>query len=102
MNARRWTTDLQDKQPTYDQAEHFLRFLDKYVSHAVGNHYFLRLSKLNMTKTFIDKVTASEIAYTISVYKNSKKVWEEENCRSEQAQRLMMRGVRQHIKKQVS
>ncbi len=27
-----------NSKPTYDQAEHFLRFLDKYVSHAVGNH----------------------------------------------------------------
>jgi hypothetical protein len=38
--VRRWTTDLQDTPPTYDQAEHFLRFLDKYVSRAVGNHFF--------------------------------------------------------------
>ena len=28
----RWTTDLQDTPPTYDQAERFLCFLDKYVS----------------------------------------------------------------------
>ena len=76
--VRKWTTDLQDTPPTYDQAEHFLRFLDKYVSRAVGKHYFLQLSKSNRTKTFLDKVTASDIAYTILVYENSKEVSEEE------------------------
>ncbi len=40
VNARGCTSNPQDSKPTYDQAEHFLRFLDKYVSHAVGNHYF--------------------------------------------------------------
>jgi hypothetical protein len=64
--------------PTYDQAEHFLQFLDKYVSHAVGNHYFLQWSKLNRSKTFLDKVTASDIAYSILVYENAKKVWKED------------------------
>ncbi len=36
--TRGWTSYPQESKPTYDQAEHFLRFLDKYVSHAVGNH----------------------------------------------------------------
>jgi hypothetical protein len=31
------TSDL-----TYDDTDHFLRFLDKYVSQAVGNHTFAR------------------------------------------------------------
>ena len=78
VNTRGWTSNPQDSKPTYDQAEHFLRFLDKYVSHAVGNHYFLQWSKLNRSKTFLDKVTASDIAYTILVYENTKEVWEED------------------------
>ncbi len=41
VNARGWTSNPQDSKPTYDQAEHFLWFLDKYVSHTVGNNYFL-------------------------------------------------------------
>jgi hypothetical protein len=36
------------------------------------------LSKLNRPKTFLDKVTASDIVYTILVYKNTKEVWEED------------------------
>jgi hypothetical protein len=63
---------------TYDQAEHFLWFLGKYISHAVGNHYFLPWSKSNRSKTFLDKVTASDIAYIILVYENTKEVWEED------------------------
>jgi hypothetical protein len=58
VNARGGTSSPQESKPTYDQAEHFLWFLDKYVSHAVGNHYFLPWSKSNRGKTFLDKVTA--------------------------------------------
>ncbi len=61
VNARGWTSIPQDSKPTYDQAEHFLRFLDKYVSHAVSNHFFLQWSKSNRNKTFLDKVTASDL-----------------------------------------
>jgi hypothetical protein len=78
VNAKGWTSYPQESIiPTYDQAEHFLRFLDKYVSHA-GNHYFLQWSKSNRSKTFLDKVTASDIAHTILVYENAKEVWEED------------------------
>ncbi len=55
VNARGWTSNPQDSKPTYDQAENFLRFLDKYVNHAVGNHYFLQWSKLNRSNTFLIK-----------------------------------------------
>ncbi len=55
-----------------------MQFLDKYVSHAAGNHYFMQWSKSNRTKTFLDKVTASDIAYMILVYENSNEVWKEE------------------------
>jgi hypothetical protein len=71
VNARGWKNYPQESKPTYDQAEHFLRYLDKYVRHTVGNHYFLQWSKLNRSKTFLDKVTASDIAYTILVYENT-------------------------------
>ncbi len=57
VNARGWTSNPQDSKPTYDQAEHFLRFLDNYISNAVGNHYFLRWSKSNRSKTVLNKVT---------------------------------------------
>ncbi len=76
--TRLWACDPQYSTPTYDQVEHFLQFLDKYVSSAIGSHLFLQWSKLNRTKTFLDRVTASNIAYMILVYENCKEVWEEE------------------------
>ncbi len=78
MTSQKWTTDLQHAQPTDKDLEDFMRFLDKYVSHSVGNHHFVQWSKSNRTKTFLDKVTASDIAYTIFVYENSNEVWKEE------------------------
>ncbi len=96
VSARGWTSYPQDSKPTCDQAEHFLQFLDKYVSHAVGNHYILLWSKLNRSKTFLHKVTISDIAYTILVYENTKEVWEEE-VQIKQSTRMMRRGVMQHI-----
>jgi hypothetical protein len=69
-NTRLWACHPQDSNPTYDKAEHFLRFLDKYVSHAIGSHLFSQWSKSNRTKTFLDRVTAFDIAYAILVYEN--------------------------------
>ena len=48
------------------------------MSQAVGNHHFSQWSKANRSKTLLDRVTPSDIAYTILVYENSKEVWEEE------------------------
>jgi hypothetical protein len=78
VNAWGWTNYPQESKPTYDQVEHFLRFLDKYVSHAVSNHFFLQWIKLNRSKSFLVKVTASDIAHTILVYENTKEVWVED------------------------
>ncbi len=79
VNACGWTSrDIQENELTYEQAEDFLRFLDKYVSRDMGTHFVSRWSKSNWTKTILNKITASDIAYTILVYENSKEVWEEE------------------------
>ncbi len=103
VNARRWTSYPQESKPTYDQAEHFLRFLDKYVSHAVGNLYFLQWSKLKRSKTFLDKMTASDIAYTILVYENTKEVWEEDlQIKASNKNDEERRNAMHHKKTQVS
>jgi hypothetical protein len=96
VTVRKWTTDLQHAQPTDKDLDDFMQFLDKYVSHAVGNHHFMQWSNSNRTKTFLDKVTASDIAYTILVYENSNKVWKEElqiraNSRTDDERRMAMR-----------
>ncbi len=71
--TRLWACDPQDSTPTYDQAEHFLHFLDKYVSRTIGSHLFLQWSKSNRTKTFLDRVTASDIAIRL-VWANPKTI----------------------------
>jgi hypothetical protein len=48
--TRLWACHPQDSTPTYDQAEHFLQFLDKYVSRAIGSHLFLQWSKSDKLK----------------------------------------------------
>ncbi len=79
VNARGWTSRyIQENELTYEQAEDFLCFLDKYVSRAMGTHFVSRWSKSDWTKTIPDKITASDNVNTILVYKNSKEVWEEE------------------------
>jgi hypothetical protein len=74
VKIRELTRNPQDTSDlTYDDVEHFLRFVDKYVSQAVGNNTYARS---HQTKTLLDKISVSDITYTILVYKNSKEVWE--------------------------
>jgi hypothetical protein len=63
---------------TYNDTEKFLRFIDNYVKQAVGNHNLSKWMKLNGSKTLLDRITPSDIAYTIILYENSINVWSEE------------------------
>jgi hypothetical protein len=62
------TSDL-----TYDDVEHFLRFVDKYVSRAVGNNTYARWKKLHQTKTLLDKISASDIATLLLCMKTARR-----------------------------
>ncbi len=44
----------------------------------MANNTYAKWRKSYHTKTLLDKILASDIAYTILVYENSKDVWEEE------------------------
>ena len=60
---------------------------------------------MNRMKTFLDKVTASDIAYMILVYKNSNKVWKEElqiraNSRTDDERRTAMHAKKTCIMKE--
>jgi hypothetical protein len=58
INACGWTSrDIQENELTYEQAEDFLRFQDKYVSRAMGTHFVPRWSKSNRNKIILDKIT---------------------------------------------
>jgi hypothetical protein len=71
INVRLWSKQ-NSSVPSYDEAEPFLVFIDKYVKLAIGGHFFSKWMKMNRKKTLLDKVTPSDIAYTILVCENSK------------------------------
>jgi hypothetical protein len=67
-----------DPLPDEDEMDKYMYFLDKYTSLLVGvrelNDYF----KKQPGKTLLNKLTSSDIAYSILVYENSVDVWKEE------------------------
>ncbi len=67
VNVRALAKEPQDIAPSYDETEHFIRFIDKYVSRAIGNYQIAKWTWANKDKTLMDKVTASDIAYSIIV-----------------------------------
>ncbi len=77
MNVREWPQQGSFI-PSYNEAEPFLIFIDKYVKLAVGGHFIAKWMKMNHNKTLLDKLTLSDIAYTILICENSKEVWDEE------------------------
>ena len=70
--------------PTYNDVESFLYFLDKYTRIIVGGSIAMaEYMKLNKGKTLIDRVTVSDIAYSMLVYESSYDVWMEEIFKEE-------------------
>lgn len=63
--------------PDSDTALPFLRFLDKYVSCVPGQRDIAKFFKENPRKTLLDKLTPSDIAYTVLIYENTYAVWDE-------------------------
>jgi hypothetical protein len=54
-------------------------FLDKYVSGIYGTHSIITWIAKNKGRQFLDMVTMSDIAYTVTVIENSYKVWDAEH-----------------------
>ena len=92
-SARSWIAKKISK-PTYSSAEPLLYFLDKYTTIVAGGARALgKYYKNNRGKTLLDKLTVSDIAYSILVYENSYDVWSEEidkakNCSTEEDKKL--------------
>ncbi len=58
--------------------ENFLQFFVHFLLPLKCQCVVSTLTVINRRQTFLDKVTASDIAYTILVYENTKEVWEED------------------------
>lgn len=76
--ARGWIKKKINK-PSYEAAESLLYFLDKYTTIVVGGSRAMgKYYKNNRGKTLLDKLTVSDIAYSLLVYENAFDVWSEE------------------------
>jgi hypothetical protein len=67
----------------YEGAELFLYFLDKYVPGMVGGtHAMAKYYKINCRKTFLDRLSLSDIAYIVLIYESAYDTWAEEIIKS--------------------
>jgi hypothetical protein len=81
--ARAWF-DKDETSPLYSDAEGLLYFLDKYTTIMVGGAKEMsRFYKNNKGKTLLDKVSVSDIAYSVLIYESSYDVWMEDIKKSE-------------------
>ena len=81
MSIRNW--NAKGDPPSEEELQPFIHLLDKYVVHLQGRSTLDRYLKKNRNKTMIDKVTASDIAYTILTYENYMDVWQENRLKKE-------------------
>ena len=82
-SVREWV-DKRVTKLTYAAAEPFLYFLDKYTMVVVGGQRAMeKFYTDNQSKTFFDKIMASDIAYSVLVYESAYDVWKEEFHKSQ-------------------
>ena len=68
---------------SYDDAESFCYFMDKYTTIIIGGQWAMdKFYKDNWSKILFDKITASDIAYSVLVYESAFEVGKEEIQRS--------------------
>ena len=65
--------------PNYTDAEGLLYFFDKYTTIVIGgSRAVTKYYKQNRGKSLLDKLSISDIAYSIFVYESAHDVWKEE------------------------
>jgi hypothetical protein len=78
LQQRMWIKHKTNK-PSYNEAEPLLYFLDKYATIVVGGARAMgKYYKQNRGKSLLDKLTVSDIAYSLLVFESSHDVWKEE------------------------
>lgn len=96
-SARAWLTN-KNVQPLYDAAEPLLYFLDKYATIMVGGARAMgKYYSANKSKTLLDKLTVTDIAYSIFVYESAHDVWEEEIVKTRTCDTKEEKKAFQHV-----
>jgi len=97
--ARSWVSQNM-MHPSYSDAESLLYFLDKYATVMVGGAKGMsQFYKNNKGKTLLDKVSVSDIAYSILVYESSYDVWVEDIKKAEMCATEEEEPVFKHVAK---
>ncbi len=81
----------------HEDAELFLYFLDKYVTVMVwGTHAMAKYYKINSGKTLLDRLSPSDIAYSVLIYESAYDIWLEEIIKSKQCVTIQEKKAFQH------
>jgi hypothetical protein len=77
-SVRKWTKTMGLKL-AYEEAEHVLYFLDKYTTVMVGGaRSMAKYLKNHNGNTLLDRLTPSDIAYSVLLYESAHDMWQEE------------------------
>ena len=95
-SVRNWTK-TKGLKLAYGDAEPFLYFLDKYETVIVGEaRSMTKYYKNHIGNTLLDRLTPSDIAYSVLVYENSYEMWKEEILKCETCQTVHAKQAFQH------
>ena len=96
QSVRKWTKTKGFKL-AYEDAEHFLYFLDKYATVMVGGACSMAKYFKNYNgNTLLDRLTPSDIAYSVLLYESAHDMWQEEINKCETCQTIQEKKEFQH------
>jgi hypothetical protein len=99
-SVRNWTKSKVLKL-LYGDAEPFLFFLDNYATVMVGGaRSMTKYYKNHIGNTLLDRLTPSDIAYSVLVYENSYDMWKEEILKCETCQTVQEKQKFKHTASQ--
>ncbi len=81
----------------YEEAKLFLYFLDKYVTVMVGGtRAMAKYQKIKCGKTLLDRLSPSDIAYSVLIYKSAYDVWDKDIIKNKKCVTIQEKKAFQH------
>jgi hypothetical protein len=94
-SVRKWTKTK--GKLAYEEAEPFLYYLDKYATVLVGGaRSMAKYLKNHNGNTLLDRLTPSDIAYSVLLYESAHDMWKEEIHKCETCQTIQEKKEFQH------